>query len=314
MGGVVILLTLSQAYPFPPEWFGGSPMALTQTDPFGIGSYAGINPWFQASDPTAATVGLSNPFGFGYYGYQTPYAQSVAAPRPNFMWLCLEDIFPQAVSLQAGLPPKAAQALSTYATHAYVMIGPSLQESVAWQFSLDEGQEYWMRVLDTARGMDPDNIVKWGENTAARVEGRAKVSSASGPFVFQHSEKCFRTSHPVKCAHQDLQSFTASYVAQHSRFNLLQNNCAMYACSALQTCGADPCDVGQCSKKIMYEPMQGKNPDCALAPEAKGVANIFGMPGQAMADSSAMLREMMPMHDPEVLVKVRAMAAAAAAH
>ena len=71
------------------------------------------------------------------------------------------DIFPETVSMQAGVPLKAAQLLSSYATHAYVLLGPTLQESVAWQFSLDEGQEYWMNVLNTARVMDTEKFVSW---------------------------------------------------------------------------------------------------------------------------------------------------------
>jgi len=257
-----------------------------------------------------------NPFGYGYgygYGFPNPYGQQPQqqaqppAARKNFMWLCLEDIFPQSVSVQSGVPPQAAAALSSYATHAYVLHGPTVQESTAWQFSLDAGQDFWMRVLGEARRMDMNNLVSWGETIASRVEGSAKVASSPGKPVWLQSKKCYRSKEEITCSSAQLQQFTAQYKAEHSKFNLLSNNCAMYACSALKYCENQNsgCDSAACSHQLMYNPMEQKDPQCATQEEAHGA-----QPAAAAQPFDynvwPQFIEFMPMHDPEIMAKMKA--------
>lgn len=260
--------------------------------------------------------------GWGGYGYgsdslavNNPYGPYMNQPQPaarkNFMWVCLEDIFPQSVSLQAGVPPKAANLLSRYMTHAYVLHGPTIQESVAWQLSLDTGQEFWMKLLNEAKAMDTENVVSWGEAMAAKVEGNTKVSSTQGSHVFMQSKKCFRTREDVNCNSQELKSFSATYFAAHPHFNLLKDNCAMFACSALQHCSKDAsCQSDTCAHEIMYQPMESKSPLCSTQEEKRATDPFSNYMNGVDAGSWPQLKEFMPMHDPEVLVKLKAMMSA----
>lgn len=292
----------------------GIPKALWNTQFGGYGGYGG-NSGFGG-------YGWGGYGGYGGYGYGSgvvpvanPYAAyanqpAQAAPRKNFMWVCLEDIFPQSVSLQAGLPPKAANLLSRYMTHAYVLHGPSAQESVAWQLSLDTGQEFWMKLLNEAKSMDTENVISWGEAMAAKVDGKTKVSSTDGSHVFIQSKKCFRTKEEVTCDSQQLRSFASTYHAAHPNFNLLSDNCAMFACSALQHCSKDAtCQSNSCAHEIMYQPMENKSPMCSTQEEKHNTGGMGALITGLDAGSWPQLKEFMPMHDPEVMLKMKAMMA-----
>eukprot|EP00299_Pterocystis_sp_00344_P009240 c3820_g1_i1.p1 GENE.c3820_g1_i1~~c3820_g1_i1.p1 ORF type:complete len:338 (-),score=70.07 c3820_g1_i1:16-1029(-) len=305
------------------------------------------NPYANIFNPYGAYGGLpgyggfgqlppSSPFGFGYGygnygGYYNPYSGMGNAPaeqqqqqvvqqpavRQNYMWLCLEDIFPESLSTQAGLNAKQAELLSNYITHAYVLLGPSVDEAVAWQMTLDEGQQFWAKFLVEAKSLDTEHPTQWGEQKAATVQGRAKISTAGGRFVFSHSERCFRTKQPVKCSSNDVQSFSNSYLQTHDRFNLLSNNCVMYSCNLLKHCVADAnlCDTSSCTHELMYNSMQAKNPSCDTQVVDTPVANQmmaspFTIPYGMNEQQS--LEEFMPMHAPKATEQIHALVASAA--
>lgn len=193
------------------------------------------------------------------------------------MWVCLEDIFPVNIQQQAGLDSRIGAMLSAYVVHAYVLHGPALDYSMAWQLSLKEGQEQWSKVLMEAQKSQlpatatHEEIVEWGKGLASRVEGMTSITTAPGIMIRSQSKRCFRTSHPVGCTDLDVQSFSQQYFASHQKFNLLTNNCVMYACALVDHCSKksvsynssrSTCDLDTCQHELMYNPISEKDPKC----------------------------------------------------
>jgi hypothetical protein len=191
-----------------------------------------------------------------------------------------------------------------------------VDSATAWQMSLDEGQEYWTKVLVDARQMDVNAPIEWGKRKASEVQGHAKISTAPGGFVYQNSARCFRSAQPTQCSSSDVRTFSDHYYATHSTFNLLTNNCAMYACNMLEYCSGDggkKCADG-CVSSLMYSPMEGKTPGCGTnnVKELNTASNVpfsggfsfgrspFGVE-QAEDDPTLQYQKLfMPMTDPTI--------------
>eukprot|EP00298_Acanthocystis_sp_HF-20_P017052 c21657_g1_i1.p1 GENE.c21657_g1_i1~~c21657_g1_i1.p1 ORF type:complete len:373 (+),score=159.24 c21657_g1_i1:49-1119(+) len=248
--------------------------------------------------------GFGNGFGSGFgsaFGFP---AQTQPQPvKTNYLWLCLEDIFPADVRAQVGLPDQIGKILSSYATHAYVLHGTTPENSLAWQMTLEKGQDFWTKLLIESKSMDINNYVEWGKKKAASIEGRAKISSAPGGFVYSHSTKCFKSSSPSVCSDYDIQKFSDEYYQRTPVFNLLTNNCASYACKLLEKCSASASCSGSCVDSLTFQPMNDKNPGCGTSsvPIQQQYSNLFGsfpFANSQTFEEDDVSKEFMPMHVP----------------
>lgn len=259
-------------------------------------------------------------YPYGYGQYSNPYGrfpfgqvQNQKQNQEKYIWLCLEDIFPKHVRDQAGLPEDLGETLSSIATHAFVLYGTSPSDSIAWQVQLNEGQQYWAKVLMDSKKIDRAHPVEWGRQYAATITGSTKITSLSGASLYANSKKCFRSSEPSKCTNDQLRSFSSDYLKAHPRFNLANENCVLYACSVFDHC-AGGCDVKACQQNLSFEPMTSKDPKCNTVPakEFKAATNALGINAVLNEKWSDDLKDFLPMHDPHAIDVVKALMAAEA--
>lgn len=277
--------------------------AANQQWPFGMGSGV-FTPPGMGGQPMPYP-GQAPPVAFGAMG-------AAPAPQENYMWLCLENIYPQDMLQQAGVKPQVATILSSYATHAYVLHGTTPQTSVGWQMSLNEGQAYWSKVLVDVNGMDMDRPIEWLAEYSSHIIGTTKISSAPGSYVYSHSEKCFRSKTPSTCTADEVSQFSSRWAKDHAVFKLREDNCVTYACNLLASCSGAPqdkCDLSACAKTLAESPMKEKESHCEMditkAPTPQQVnygypinPNMFGqspfgfgMQNQAKPESSMQMAD-----------------------
>ena len=79
----------------------------------------------------------------------------------------------------------------------------------------------------------------FGRAFAARQFGTGEYAAVAGPSVFALASQCWESPLPSRCSVADVDRLAAAFTARDERFNLLNNNCAHFACALLSSCGTD---------------------------------------------------------------------------
>jgi len=192
---------------------------------------------------------------------------------PNYMWLCLRDIYPVEDTVELGLSPQLATQLSDIGMHAYVLLGPDVHSSVAFQVTLTDGETQWIKLLKNVKeNANLTHPTDWAKIAASRVEGKASSSMTPGFDEYDKCRQCFRFPDPVTCTVPNLQDFMKQYNKNNPVFNMATRNCCYFACSVLAHCMPSKyhsdCDFHECVDGLVFTPFADKHPTCGMVPEA----------------------------------------------
>ena len=143
-----------------------------------------------------------------------------------------------------GVPAAVADAFSDRAHHLYLIVGPTPR--AAWSSTRRQRLEMLDAMYAQMQqkggcasrrgGGGGDVCDDLGRAFAARQFGTGEHAAVAGPSVLR-SRRSWESPLPSRCSVADVDRLAAAFTARDERFNLLNNNCAHFACALLSGCG-----------------------------------------------------------------------------
>ena len=181
-------------------------------------------------------------------------AAGVLAPvelsQHNRLWFCKRHAFEVGELRTRGVPAAVADAFNDRAHHLYLIVGPDAARSRAHEYTPANGVEMLdamyaqmqqkgaLRIPGAAAAVATFATI-FGRAFAARQFGTGEHAAVAGPSVFALASHCWESPLPSRCSVADVDRLAAAFTARDERFNLLNNNCAHFACALLSSCGTD---------------------------------------------------------------------------
>ena len=148
------------------------------------------------------------------------------------------------------MPAAVADAFNARAHHLYLIVGPDAARSRAHEYTPANGVEMLdamyaqmqqkARCAPGAAAAVATFATIFGRAFAARQVGTGEHAAVAGPSVFALASQCWESPLPSRCSVADVDRLAAAFTARDERFNLLNNNCAHFACALLSSCGTAP--------------------------------------------------------------------------